>query len=99
MHAIDLVSSWEIQYLAERFEKATGSRELFSALNWTKVEPAVVQENGTADLRSSHTQDFDEPIGRAFKPKCNPLQLNDVVSKKMAAPQSIYDICIYHIYI
>lgn len=66
MHTADLVSSWEIQYLAECFEKATGSRELFSALNWTKVEPAVVQQNETADLHSSHTQDFDEPTGRAL---------------------------------
>lgn len=68
MHTIDLVSSWEIQYLAERFEKATGSRGLFSALNWTKVEPAVVQENETADLHSSHTQDFDELTGRTASP-------------------------------
>lgn len=35
MQTIDLVSSWEIQYLAERFEKASGSGELFSSLHWT----------------------------------------------------------------
>lgn len=88
MQTIDLVSSWEIQYLAECFEKASGSGELFSSLHWTKVEPAVAQENETTDLHSSHTvtQVFDQLTGRASKHRRNPLELDGIILEKLTRP-------------
>lgn len=87
MQTIDLVSSWEIQYLAERFEKASGSGEQFS-LHWTKVEPAVAQEYETTVLHSSHTvtQVFDQLTGRASKRRRNPLELDGIILEKLTRP-------------
>lgn len=69
----DLVLSWEIQYLAECFEKASGSGEMFSSRHWTKAGLAVGQENEMTDLNSSHTDIFDQ---QEEHHKCNPFKLN-----------------------